>query len=32
MMDKSMTGVLLFAHGSPVDEANQGVHRLSSAD
>ncbi len=29
-MDKSMTGVLLFAHGSPVDEANQGVHSLAA--
>ncbi len=29
-MDKSMTGVLLFAHGSPVDEANQGVRELAA--
>ena len=25
-----MTGVILFAHGSPVNEANQGVHDLAA--
>lgn len=25
-----MTGILLFAHGSPVEEANQGVRELAS--
>jgi sirohydrochlorin ferrochelatase len=24
-----MTGILLFAHGSPVEEANRGVHELA---
>ena len=25
-----MTGILLFAHGSPVEEANRGVHALAA--
>ena len=25
-----MTGILLFAHGSPVEEANRGVHELAA--
>jgi sirohydrochlorin ferrochelatase len=25
-----MTGILLFAHGSPVEEANRGVHDLAA--
>jgi sirohydrochlorin ferrochelatase len=25
-----MTGVLLFAHGSPVEDANRGVHELAA--
>jgi sirohydrochlorin ferrochelatase len=29
MSDKTTTGILLFAHGSPVEEANQGVHDLA---
>ena len=24
------TGILLFAHGSPVEEANRGVHELAA--
>jgi sirohydrochlorin ferrochelatase len=27
-VDYSQTGILLFAHGSPVEEANRGVHEL----
>jgi sirohydrochlorin ferrochelatase len=26
-----MTGILLFAHGSPVEEANRGVHDLAAS-
>jgi sirohydrochlorin ferrochelatase len=25
-----MTGIILFAHGSPVEEANRGVHELAA--
>ena len=30
MSDESTTGILLFAHGSPVEEANAGVRALAA--
>ena len=31
MADGDKIGIILFAHGSVVEEANQGVHDLASA-
>ncbi|MGD0224810.1 MAG: CbiX/SirB N-terminal domain-containing protein [Terriglobia bacterium] len=30
MSDESTVGILLFAHGSPVEDANRGVHELAA--
>ena len=30
MSQESKTGIVLFAHGSPVEEANRGVHELAA--